>query len=57
MKKRLLSLVAGTCLSFTLFAQGNFATKDHGFVHGVSKKFVWPTDAEVLKKFDEWLVL
>lgn len=36
-EKRLLSLIAGASLSFTLFAQGNFATKDHGFVHGVSK--------------------
>lgn len=54
MKKRLLSLVAGTCLSFTLFAQGNFATKDHGFVHGISKKYEWPTDPEVLKKLDQW---
>lgn len=54
MKKRLLSLVAGTCLSFTLFAQGNFATKDHGFVHGISQKYEWPTDPEVLKKLDQW---
>ena len=54
MKKRLLSLDAGTCLSFTLFAQGNFATKDHGFVHGISKKYEWPTDPEVLKKLDQW---
>ena len=54
MKKRLLSLIAGASLSFTLFAQGNFATKDHGFVHGVSKNYEWPTDPEVLKKLDQW---
>lgn len=54
MKKRLLSLIAGASLSFTLFAQGNFATKDHGFVHGISKNYEWPTDPEVLKKLDQW---
>ena len=54
MKKRLLSLIAGASLSFTIFAQGNFATKDHGFVHGISKNYEWPTDPEVLKKLDQW---
>lgn len=54
MKKRLLSLVAGISLSFTLYAQENFVTKDHGFVHGISKKYEWPTDPEVLKKLDQW---
>lgn len=53
-KKRLLSLIAGASLSFTIFAQGNFATKDHGFVHGISKNYEWPTDPEVLKKLDQW---
>ena len=36
-------------MSFDL-AQGNFATKDHGFVHGISKNYEWPTDPEVLKE-------
>ena len=54
MKKRLLSLIAGASLSFTIFEQGNFATKDHGFVHGISKNYEWPTDPEVLKKLDQW---
>ena len=54
MEKRLLSLIAGASLSFTIFAQGNFATKDHGFVHGISKNYEWPTDPEVLKKLDQW---
>lgn len=54
MKKRLLSLIAGASLSFTIFAQGNFAIKDHGFVHGISKNYEWPTDPEVLKKLDQW---
>lgn len=54
MKKRLLSFITGVSLSVALFAQGNFATKDHGFVHGVSKNYEWPTDPEVLKKLDQW---
>lgn len=54
MKKRFLSLIAGTCLSVTLFAQNNFITKEHGFVHGISKEYEWPTDPEVLKKLEQW---
>ena len=54
MKKRLLSFITGISLSVALFAQGNFVSKDHGFVHGVSKNYEWPTDPEVLKKLDQW---
>ena len=54
MKKKLLSLIAGLSLSFALYAQGNFVSKEHGFVHGISKEYEWPTDPEVLKKLDQW---
>ncbi len=54
MKKRLLSLIAGLGLSFALYAQENFINKEHGYVHGISKNYEWPTDSEVLKKLDQW---
>lgn len=54
MKKKILFLIAAICLSSTFYAQGNFATKEHGFVHEVSKNYEWPTDPEVLKKLDQW---
>lgn len=56
MKKRLLSLIAGLGLSFALYAQENFINKEHGYVHGISKNYEWPTDSEVLKKLDQWQV-
>lgn len=52
--KRIIAIVSFVALTLTLQAQGNFATKDHGFVHEASKKYVPPTDPDVLKKLDKW---
>lgn len=49
-----MTLIAGAALSLAMHAQGNFTTKDHGFVHESSKEYEWPTDPEVLKKLDQW---
>lgn len=52
--RKILALAGCIACSLALHAQGNFTTKDHGFVHGVSKEYEWPTDPEVLKKLDQW---
>lgn len=52
--KKFLSVIIGASLSAALCAQGNFVTQDHGFVHGTSNNYEWPTDPEILKKLDQW---
>lgn len=53
--KQKLWLLAGL-LGFytTIQAQGQFITKEHGFVHEASKRYEWPTDSAVLTKLDKW---
>ena len=41
-------------LSAISYAQKGYVTKDHGFVHESSEKYVWPTDSKVLEKLDKW---
>ena len=52
--KKILSLIAGVSLSMAVHAQENLVSKEHGFVHGTSKEYVWPTEPEVLEKLDQW---
>lgn len=43
------------CVIMSLFIKAqNNDIKEQGFVHGMSKDYVWPTDHTVIKKLDEW---
>lgn len=53
MKKTFL-FVSALLLSFSLYSQENFTTKDHGYVHKTSKKYERPNDPEVLRNLEKW---